>query len=74
MSSENPESTSTFVTVAERYREGRLLRHYVLRHDAGGWFWPGLTTASWRRKTRQAAERYANRLGFAVFDTEVKEA
>lgn len=41
---------------------------YVLRHDDRGYYFEGLKWASWRRKTRAAVERDAERLKFDIVD------
>ena len=61
-------------TLAERFIDGRRVRCYVLKRDERGYYFDGLCCASWRRKTRVAVERWAERRGFDVRDVCVDEA
>lgn len=64
----NQRASGGWVTVAEKRRDGRVVRRYRLLQDDKGYYFAGLDVASWRRKTRAAAEARAQRSGFDVFD------
>ena len=59
----------TSITTAELYRDGKVIRRYVLKHDDKGYYFDGLKCASWRRKTQYSAERMAERYHFDIVDT-----
>ncbi len=58
------------ITVAERVRDGKVTRRYILKQDAKGYYFDGMHCASFRRKTRAGIEAYANSKHFDVYDTE----
>lgn len=62
-----------FQTIAEKVRQGKVLRRYVLKSDSKGFFFDGMHAASFRRKTRSAIEDYAVRHGFDIYDVEISK-
>ncbi len=57
-----------YITVAIKYRSGKVSRRYVLAHDERGYYFDGMHCASFRRKTRNAIEAYAGKHGFDIID------
>ena len=55
-------------TYAELFRDGKVIRKYLLKHDDRGYYFDGLECKSWRRKTRESAEKWANRFHFDIVD------
>ena len=49
-------------------RHDRIIRRYQLHRDERGYYWQGMTCASWRRKTRASVDRHAERAHFDVTD------
>ena len=55
-------------TVAELFRDNKVIRAYILKQDDKGYYFDGLECASWRRKTRESAEKWATKLRFDIVD------
>jgi len=60
-------------TIATKTVRGRKYS-YILKSDDQGYYWDGMEHASWRRKTRDSAEKHAARCHCDIIDTEDIEA
>ena len=67
----NNQTGDKMVTVAEKIINGKVVRRYVLKQDARGYYFDGADCASFRRKTRNSIESRMSGLGFDISDIEM---